>query len=121
MRYQYCFALLWFAVLLPTHAYCDSLAPTQTGVSHTQAMPTDTNRRRLAETVCAACHGPQGISISDDYPNLAGQTPMYLVSSLRAYRNGARQAPLMNGVAAKLSDQDIAGLAAFYADLKPAE
>jgi cytochrome c553 len=124
MRYQYCFILMWFAALLPTHGNCDSRDSLRPGVP-LQSMPIGarqgTNGKQIAETICSACHGPQGISASDDYPDLAGQMPMYIVSSLRSYKNGTRQAPLMNDVAAKLSEQDIAALAVYYAGLKPAE
>ena len=66
---------------------------------------------------CAVCHGPAGISRSDQWPNLAGQKRGYLVQSLKAYRSGARNHSMMNPQARRLSDKDIAALAAFYASL----
>jgi len=77
--------------------------------------------KHTADTVCAACHGPKGISVSDDYPNLAGQLHMYLTDALRAYRDKSRTAPLMNGVAAGLSDQAIDELAHYYAHMQSAQ
>ncbi len=71
--------------------------------------------------VCAACHGPAGISMIPIYPNLAGQKEQYLVSSLKAYKAKQRtggQAPVMQGQAAGLSDADIANLAAYFSSLK---
>ena len=41
-----------------------------------------------AETVCAACHGANGVSVSDTIPNLAGQKSAYLQSHLRALKDG---------------------------------
>lgn len=76
--------------------------------------------RKIAESVCAPCHGSQGVSVSDDFPNLAGQMHMYLSQSLRDYRDKTRASAAMNGVAAKLSDQDIEDLAHYFAHLKPA-
>jgi cytochrome c553 len=72
---------------------------------------------KIAEAVCSACHGKNGISISDDIPNLAGQESVYLCESLAAYRIKARNAPIMNDVAGKLSDQDIIDLSEYYAHL----
>ena len=73
-----------------------------------------------AESVCASCHGINGISASDGFPNLAGQKAAYLVNALKAYREGARKAPIMNNMAANLSDHDIENLAAYFSGLKPA-
>lgn len=69
---------------------------------------------------CVGCHGAQGISAEGtSYPNLAGQKAAYIEKALKAYRDKTRQAPLMNGMAAGLSDEDIANLAAYYASLSP--
>ncbi len=71
-------------------------------------------------SVCAACHGANGISPIPTYPNLAGQHEAYLVSALKAYRSKQRsggQAAIMQGQAAALSDQDIANVAAYFASL----
>ena len=75
--------------------------------------------KQAASTVCASCHGVTGISASDAFPNLAGQKAGYLVSALKAYRVGSRKAPIMNNMAAGLSDQAIDDLAAYFASLKP--
>ncbi|NYT60992.1 cytochrome c [Alcaligenaceae bacterium] len=66
---------------------------------------------------CAVCHGPQGIAISPDAPNLAGQNPIYLVKALNDFKSGARKDETMSLMAASLSDADIENLAAFYASL----
>jgi cytochrome c553 len=71
------------------------------------------------ESVCASCHGINGISASPAFPNLAGQKEDYLRTALAAYRDGTRKAPIMNNMAAGLSDSDIANLAAYLAGLKP--
>ncbi|MEY8204683.1 MAG: cytochrome c [Bermanella sp.] len=70
--------------------------------------------------VCAACHGGNGISAVPSYPNLKGQKAAYLESSLQAFRAKTRtgnQAAMMYGMAATLSDADIANLAAYYSAL----
>ena len=63
---------------------------------------------------CFACHGKEGISIADMYPNLCGQKEQYLVKALKAYKSGARNDPMMKPMVASLSDTDIDNLAAYY-------
>jgi len=74
-----------------------------------------------AEAVCAACHGANGISVSDAIPNLAGQRTAYLEGQLKAFKSGARKAPsptspvaTMVAIATQLSDDDIANVAAHF-------
>ncbi len=67
--------------------------------------------------VCAACHGPEGISPIPIYPNLAGQKEQYLMSAITAYKNGSRTNAMMAPIVASLSEEDIQNLAAFYASL----
>ncbi|WP_282606899.1 cytochrome P460 family protein [Pelagibius sp. Alg239-R121] len=64
--------------------------------------------------VCAACHGGNGVSVSDDIPNLAGQKTKYLITQLRAFREGDRTNALMNAIAAQLDDTEIENVAAFF-------
>jgi cytochrome c553 len=77
--------------------------------------------KATATSVCAGCHGPKGISGAGTFPNLAGQKEEYLAGALRAYRDKSRNAPIMNGMAANLKDEDIANLAAYFARLNPCE
>jgi cytochrome c553 len=73
--------------------------------------------KAMATSVCANCHGPQGISPSDAFPNLAGQKKTYIVGALKAYRDKTRSNPIMSGMAAPLKDQDIDDLAGYFASL----
>ncbi|MDD1650091.1 MAG: cytochrome c [Methylococcaceae bacterium] len=75
--------------------------------------------KEKASTICASCHGINGISATDGFPNLAGQKAGYLTNALKAYREGSRKAPIMNNMAANLSDHDIENLAAHFSGLKP--
>ena len=84
------------------------------------SMAADVEAGKAKAGVCAACHGQNGISQVPVYPNLAGQKEQYLVAALKAYKAGQRkggQAPVMQGQATGLSDDDIANLAAYYASL----
>ena len=73
---------------------------------------------RAKSAMCASCHGANGISNVPMYPNLKGQKAMYVVKQLRAFKDGTRKDPVMAGMAAPLSDADMANLAAYYESLK---
>ncbi len=70
-----------------------------------------------AKTLCASCHGPQGVSTNPLWPNLAGQQEQYLAKALTDYRAGRRNDPLMAPLAKMLTDQEIKDLAAYYTGL----
>ena len=70
-----------------------------------------------AQAVCAACHGANGLSVSDSIPNLAGQRAAYLEAQLRAWKDGSRKNAVMNAIAAQLSAEEIPHLAAYFAAL----
>ena len=78
--------------------------------------------KRLADTVCAACHGANGVSVSDTIPNLAAQKAAYMEAQLKAFKEGARKLPgavnptvIMGAVATQLKPEDIANVAAYFA------
>lgn len=70
---------------------------------------------------CFACHGENGVSLLPNYPNLAGQKEAYIVKQLSDFKSGARANPIMAGMAAPLSDADMADLAAYFSSLSPAK
>ena len=71
--------------------------------------------------MCMGCHGIVGYQATfpEVYkvPKIAGQSEKYIVNALVAYKNGQRKHPSMRGIAASLSDQDMADVAAYYAQL----
>jgi len=76
------------------------------------------------EHVCSSCHGMGGKStLSSTFPRLAGQQDEYLVTQLKAFRDKSRADPhahtYMWGMAARLTDLTIDGLAAYYAAQPP--
>ncbi|MEG3593144.1 MAG: c-type cytochrome [Pseudomonadota bacterium] len=75
----------------------------------------DADQGKSKSATCSACHGSEGNSAAADYPKLAGQHASYLASTLRAYRDGSRENAIMAGLAAVLSDEDIADLSVYYA------
>ena len=93
------------------------VAGTMLALATTTGWAGDPAAGKAKAATCAACHGQDGISIAPSYPNLACQKELYLVSSLQAYKSGARKNALMAPMAASLSDGDIENLAAYYAQL----
>ena len=75
-------------------------------------------RKKIA--MCEGCHGIPGYKTAYPsvyrVPKLGGQSAVYLSSALHAYKGGQRQHPSMRGIAAGLTDQDIADLALYYAE-----
>jgi cytochrome c553 len=76
----------------------------------------------MAAAVCAACHGSNGVSVSDAIPNLAAQRAGYLELQLKAFKDGTRKqqsatspTAIMNAIATQLSAEDIANVAAYFA------
>jgi len=76
--------------------------------------------RPKASEVCLACHGTNGVGITADYPSLAGQHADYIERALHDYQKGGRKNPVMTGMAATLTKQDIEELATYYSSQKPA-
>ncbi len=81
----------------------------------------DAEAGRKKSQPCQACHGQSGMSVSPDFPNLAGQNADYIVHVLKHYKNGKRKNPIMQPQAANLSDKDILDLAAYFSSQKGLE
>lgn len=75
----------------------------------------DIEAGRTKSQPCKACHGEAGISVSPEFPKIAGQHPDYLATALRHYKAGKRKNPIMAGQVANLSEKDMLDLAAYYA------
>src|SRR4029078_8857731 len=71
--------------------------------------------RAKAQEVCVSCHGEQGVSVSPEFPHLAGQSGAAIYKQLNDYRTGSRTHQLMTDIAKALDDQAIADVAAYYA------
>jgi cytochrome c553 len=67
-----------------------------------------------ATTVCAACHGANGVSVAEHIPNLAGQKRAYLTAQLAALKDGSRKSEVMNSIAAQLTEADINNAADYF-------
>jgi cytochrome c553 len=79
--------------------------------------------RVLALQVCSNCHGADGNSVSPNFPRLAGQTEPYLIEQLMSFRSRGRADPAgfiyMWGLSKNLTDEQIKGLATYFAAQKP--
>jgi cytochrome c553 len=78
------------------------------------AAPAVSARTLELSITCQSCHGRDGISVSNNIPNLAGQKAGYLGNQLRAFKSGERKNDLMAAIAGQLSTDDITGLAAYW-------
>ncbi|MGJ8674770.1 MAG: c-type cytochrome [Pseudoalteromonas sp.] len=81
----------------------------------------DAEAGKAKSLTCSACHGGDGNSAIAMNPKIAGQHEGYLVKQLTEFRLASRTGgkegrnnAVMNGMAAALSDQDIADLAAYF-------
>lgn len=74
----------------------------------------DIEAGKTKSATCTACHGADGNSPSNLYPKIAGQHASYLVKQLKEFKSGERQDPVMAGMVAGLSEQDMQDLAAYY-------
>lgn len=80
--------------------------------------PGDPAAAKTKIAMCIGCHGIMGYQSSfpeiHRVPMISGQSAKYIEASLQAYKKGDRKHPTMRGIAASLSDQDMADLAAYY-------
>ncbi|MDX1811213.1 MAG: cytochrome c [Gammaproteobacteria bacterium] len=78
----------------------------------------DAKAGKEKSALCAGCHGADGISLTPDIPNLAGQKEAYIVKAIGYYKSGERKNPMMASMVGGLSATDMADLAAFFSSLK---
>mgnify|MGYP002784431329 FL=1 len=79
--------------------------------------------KEIAETICVACHGVDGNSPEPTNPNIAGMGVDYLykqLSNFKASESGValRESPIMGGMVAALSNEDMKNVAAHYSQQK---
>jgi cytochrome c553 len=65
----------------------------------------------LASGLCASCHGEDGLTVSDQFPKLAGQSPEAIYKQLSDFRSGARANDQMSAVAQTLTSDQLAQVA----------
>lgn len=77
----------------------------------------DADAGKAAAKKCAGCHGANGEGKKKN-PPLAGMAEADFVQAMQDYKSGAKENKTMKRTAKKLSDEDFANLAAYYASLK---
>ena len=91
------------ACALVAHAQQPSFAPSNLSPSGVRDMA----------AACAPCHGPGGHSSDPNVASIAGRGDV--AATLRAFRDGKREATVMQQVAKGFSDAEIAALGAYFA------
>ena len=89
--------------------------------AHAKADPA--KGKAIAETICVACHGADGNSQVSANPILAGQGEEYIYKQLKNFKPvgdkpAVRNNPIMGGMAAPLSDEDMKNVAAWFSSQK---
>jgi len=84
------------------------------GFIHTAQAQGDIEAGKAKSTTCVACHGADGNSPSNLYPKIAGQHASYIVKQLQEFKSGDREDPIMAGMVAALTEEDMQDLAAYY-------
>lgn len=73
----------------------------------------------IVNQVCAACHAVDGNSASPVNPRLAGLNYEYINKQLLNFKSGERKSPVMAGIVANLTPQDMQNLSAYYSAQQP--
>jgi len=107
--------------LLTLAALVCTIGPALADVSETDAKAA----AKMANEVCASCHGQFGRSTAPTFPHLAGQTGAYLETQLKAFRDQTRADPdaiaYMWGMASQLNDDMIGALADYFSKQRPVD
>ncbi len=89
---------------------------TLAGIGHATAQSRTAPR---AASICAPCHGLDGVGRSVETPNIAGQSSIYLRKQLMAFKKRERKHPQMRYVARELTDRELDALIVYYSLLPP--
>ena len=107
---------------MPNRLLIAIFAATLAFASHAQDKKAGSIAMENQHAICIGCHGIPGYKTAypEVYhvPRIAGQQQAYIVSALKAYKSGERSHPSMRGIAASLTDEDMAALAAYYGAAK---
>ncbi|MGB8398905.1 c-type cytochrome [Bradyrhizobium sp.] len=90
---------------------------TSFGIAGTAQAAGDAAAGKAKAALCIGCHGEKGQGIPPN-PALAGKPEAEQIKALKDYKSGSRANPVMNGMAATLSDQDIENVSAYFSSQK---
>lgn len=80
----------------------------------------DITAGKASSAACQGCHGGSGVSSNAMWPNLAGQTALYVETQLKKFKDGSRESPVMKAMAQELSQEEMSNLGAYFASLSAA-
>lgn len=101
----------------PPGAAAGLLGLALTALAVAPALAGDAEAGREKASQCKTCHGIDGLAKIPEAPHIAGENAVYIENQLEAFRSGRRKHPIMSVIAAGLSDEDIADLAAWYSSI----
>jgi cytochrome c553 len=115
-------ALVMAALGLAPTVACAQATPAAAAAPAVPGTPFDHGKAADGQTkaaLCAACHGQGGNSVNPEWPRLAGQSAVYIAEQLHMFKAGTRNNPVMQPLAATLTEQDIDDLAVYYETQTP--
>lgn len=77
--------------------------------------------KRVADGLCARCHGAAGISAAQGVPHIAGQRPSYLYAKVKGYQAAVGDDHAMESAVKFLNDDALVKVAAYFASQEPAQ
>ncbi|WP_062270313.1 c-type cytochrome [Endozoicomonas arenosclerae] len=107
------------SVALPAAATLGLLLSAMPAQAEKMPKPNLFNGEQLSKQVCLGCHGETVLPYIQQYPNLKGQKPAYIVKQLKAFKSGERENVYMQVTAKNLSQQDIVDVSHYYGTLQP--
>ena len=75
--------------------------------------------QQIASSVCVACHGLDGASAVAANPNIGGMPEQYIAKQLAAFKSAERKNPIMQGMVANLTPEDMKALGMYYFSQRP--
>jgi len=102
--------------LFKAFVFCGAL-----GLAGMQANAQDTKALHLQTdaSMCANCHGSEGKTTDGSaVPSLMGMPKDYMVTQMKAFKDGTRPATVMHQLTKGLSDAQIESIAAYFASNK---
>ena len=122
-----CFVTTVFTVSAQMTSSTDTNSTTSDAVvlpenSSQNMLQSEMSANDIVKINCSTCHGIDGLSVAPIYPALAGQHADYIKKQLIGFKQEGdykRENPIMQGMAAGLTSQNIKALAQFFSELPP--
>jgi len=78
---------------------------------------TENQLGKNVRATCISCHGINGVTVNEEWPNLGGQKKAYLQKQLMAFRDGSQNNPIMKVIANELTEEQIEAVAEYYSQI----